>query len=106
VSEREKRTATNEALFREVNERLEDRVQVAVGDHAPFAALCECADPECTERIMLTPAEYEEAHADPTQFVVLDGHVAEDVEDVVFRNDRFVVVRKRGLAGEIAEALD
>lgn len=106
MSEREKRTATNEALFRNVNERLEERVQVAVGDHAPFAALCECADPECTERIMLTPAEYAEAHADSTQFVVLDGHAAPDVEDVVLRNDRFIVVRKRGLAGEIAEALD
>jgi len=106
MSDREKRTATNEALFREVNERLEDRVQVALGDHATFAPLCECADADCTERIVMTPAEYEEAHADPTQFIVLDGHVATDIEDEVMRNDRFVVVRKRGLAGEIAEALD
>jgi hypothetical protein len=106
VSEREKRTATNEALFREVNERLEERVQVLVGDHAPFAVLCECSDCECTERIMLTAAEYEETHSDSAQFIVVEGHVAGDVEDVVARKDRFVVVRKRGLAGEIAEALD
>ena len=105
MSEREKRLATNEALVREVNERLEARVEVAVGDHVPFAVLCECADPECTERIMLTPAEYEAIHADPTQFVVVDGHVAADVEDVSHRG-RFAVVKKRGRAGEIAEALD
>ena len=106
MSEREKRTATNEALFREVNERLEQRVQVARGEGATLTILCECADAECTERIVLTAEDYERAHRDSTQFVVLRGHVAADVEDVVVEHDGYVVVRKRGLAGEIAEQLD
>lgn len=106
MSEREKRIATNEALFREVNERLEERVRVAVGDRTTLTVLCECADPECTERIVLTAADFEAAHADGSQFVVRDGHVATDVEDIVSRHGDYLVVRKRGLAGEIAEALD
>ena len=106
MSEREKRVATNEALVRDVNERLESRAQVIVGEDAPFAAVCECADPECTDRIALTPIEYEDAHGDERQFIVVPAHVAEDVEDVVQRNETFFVVRKRGLAGEIAAELD
>ena len=106
VSEREKRTATNEALFREVNERVEDRVRAALGERASLTILCECADAECTERIPLTSADYETAHADGAQFVVLEEHVAADVEDVVSRHEGYVVVRKRGRAGEIARSLD
>jgi hypothetical protein len=87
-----------------VNERVEVRVK-AVGERERLAVLCECADLECREHLLMTRPEYEEARSDPAQFVVLKGHVVEDVEDVVTDNDRFVVVRKRGLAGEIAEEL-
>jgi hypothetical protein len=106
VPERDKRLARNEALFREMNERVEERVQPSAGREATFAILCECADLDCVERILLTPAEYEAAHADPAQFTVVPGHAAVDVETIVRRNERFEVVRKVGLAGEIAEDLD
>jgi hypothetical protein len=96
----------NEALFREMNERVEERVQTAASQETTFAILCECADPDCAERIILTPAEYEAAHEDPTQFTVLPGHAAVDLEEVVAKNDRFEVVRKRGLAGDVAEDLE
>lgn len=96
----------NEALFREMNERVEERVQTAASDETTFAILCECADPGCAERITLTPAEYEAAHNDPAQFTVVPGHAALDVEEAVARNDRFEIVRKRGLAGDVAEELD
>lgn len=96
----------NEALFREMNERVEERVQAAAGEETTFAILCECADPNCAERITLTPAEYEAVHDDPAQFTVVPGHAAIDVEEVVARNGRFEIVRKRGLAGDVAEELD
>jgi len=67
--------------------------------------VCECGNIECLERLRLTAAEYDAAHAHPAQFVVVDGHVASDVEDVVARHDRYIVVRKRGRAGEIAAEL-
>jgi hypothetical protein len=90
---REERVARNEALFREVNERIRD-----VNEEAPPASetdyVCECGDPGCAEPVSLTEVEYEEVRADATHFVVRPGHVVPDVEVVVARNDRFAVVRK------------
>jgi hypothetical protein len=90
---REERVARNEALFREVNERIRQ-----VNEDAPAAAetsfVCECGDPECTVPVSLTLVEYEEVRSDPTHFAVLPGHVVADVEVVIARNDRFAVVRK------------
>jgi hypothetical protein len=106
MSEREERIALNEALFREMNERVEEGVVASHGDGEPFVIACECGNIECLERMRLTPSEYDAAHAHPAQFVVVDGHVAPDVEDVVARHDGYLVVRKRGRAGEIAAELD
>ena len=90
---REERIARNEALFREVNERIQDVNEELSGAlEADF--LCECGDAECTEPISLTPREYEEVRRDPTHFAVLPGHVVPDVEQVVAQNDRFAVVAK------------
>lgn len=103
MSEREKRLAVNEALFREINERVAERVP---DDAHLLTIVCECADADCTERITLTAETLQAVRGDPTQFVVSPGHVALDIEDVVARGDQFEVVRKRGLAGEIVEFLD
>jgi hypothetical protein len=105
VAEREKQVAMNEVLFREMNERIEERIRPSNAGEEGFEIICECADLDCTERITLTTAEYEDSHADPTQFTVVPGHAAVDVELVVTRNERFEVVRKQGLAGDIAEDL-
>jgi hypothetical protein len=106
VSEREKRLATNEALFREMNERVEERLQQVAAGPMTFDILCECADLECMHRITLTTDEYVEAHANPRQFTVVPGHEILDVEDVVLKTDRFEVVRKHGVAGDVAATLD
>ena len=87
----------NEALFRDMNERVEERVRTEERDDEPFAIVCECGNIDCLERIRLKAAEYDATHAHPAQFVVVEGHVAPDVEDVVARNERYVVVRKRGV---------
>ena len=106
MTEREERLALNEALFREVNERVEDRLRPIVGEHDTLAILCECADVGCNQRIELSRAEYESVRSDPTQFVVVPGHSRADIEDVVARTDRYEVVQKQGEAGEVAERLD
>ena len=105
MADREERLALNEALFREMNERVESGVVATGGEDEPFVVVCECGNIDCLERMRLTAAEYDAAHAHPAQFVVVDGHVASDVEDVVARHDRYIVVRKRGRAGEIAAEL-
>jgi hypothetical protein len=105
VSEREKRMAMNEALFREMNERVEERVQESARSEV-VVIVCECASVACTQRITLTAKEFRSARDDSTQFVVAPGHATVDVEVVVTRSERFEVVRKVGLAGLVAEALD
>jgi hypothetical protein len=102
----EKRLALNEALFRETNERLEERVRQFVGDEEMFGVLCECASLDCSERITVTKEEYAWIRSDSAQFVVKPGHSLAAVEEVVVRNDRFEIVRKQGLAGEVADFVD
>jgi hypothetical protein len=106
--ERERRAGKNQALFREINERVEEINQA----HDLWLTLsdwvCECADDTCTERIELTPQQYEEVRESPTHFAVApsDEHVLPDVERVVERNLRYWVVEKLGDAGVVAEHLD
>jgi len=102
----EKRLALNEALFRETNERADERVRLFVGDEELFGIICECASLDCNERITLSKEEYAVVRSDPAQFAVKPGHTVEDVEEVVARNERFEIVRKRGVAADIAEFLD
>jgi hypothetical protein len=105
MDERERRLAQNEALFREVNERV-DAVAHQLGPGVPYEYLCECANADCTFRIPLSHAEYERVRADGTQFVVLPLHYTPEVEELVDRRDTHWVVRKTGEAGEYVEDLD
>src|SRR5438552_978966 len=102
----EERHALNEALFRETIERHEERVRLFVGDEELFGIVCECASLDCNDRITLSKDEYQAVRADPAQFAVRPGHTIADVEDVVARNERFEVVRKRGATGDVADLLD
>jgi hypothetical protein len=101
MSDQEKRLALNEAMFREINERLES--QLPADRDNRLSILCECADPDCTQRIELTPDEYKSARAQPRLFILVPGHEQIDIEDVVSRTDRYEIVRKKGDAGRIAQ---
>jgi hypothetical protein len=103
---RDARLARNEALFRQVNERLKDVSELlGTADSGP-EFVCECADEGCTERIRLSLAEYEWLRANPRHFVVLPGHQRDDLERVVEDRGRYLVVEKIGVPGEIAEDPD
>ena len=100
---REERIGKNEALFREVNERIRDIT--TYDDDAEF--LCECGDATCTEAIRMTIAEYEGVRRDATHFAVVPGHDIDDVEQVILQNARFAVVEKRvGDATKVALETD
>ena len=105
MDEREQRLAQNEALFREVNERVETLAH-QLGPNVPYEFLCECANAECTFRLTLPLKVYESVRADPQQFVVLPLHYTPEVEDLVLKEDAYWVVRKTGEAGEYVEQLD
>jgi hypothetical protein len=96
----------NEAVFRVVNERIEDVGTTLVPDDVPMQFLCECDDPDCLEKISATRAEYEAIRAVATQFVVLPGHEDPAVEHVVQQAESFLVVEKEGQAGHEAQESD
>ena len=100
---REKRLAENEAFFREINERLEERTPDSASE---LIVICECADVDCAARITLPHDDYESVRREPTHFVVAPGHADLEIEDVVRQTDTFDVVRKRGVAGQVADSLD
>jgi hypothetical protein len=105
VDEREKRMTQNEALFREVNERVE-AIATEFGQDVPHEFLCECANLDCTFRLTLPIEVYESVRADPRQFVVLPLHYTPEVEELVLEASTYWIVRKAGEAGEYVEHLD
>ena len=105
MDERERRLAQNEALFREVNERVEGVGRDFRSD-SPYEFFCECANPDCTFRISLPPSVYESVRADSTQFMVLPDHYTPEVEDLVAEEETYWLVRKTGEAADYVTQLD
>jgi hypothetical protein len=91
VSENERR-ALNEALFRDVNERIAESAERFDAERTEF--ICECSDPNCTHRVSASLAEYENVRSEPTTFLLVPGHEEEDIERVVSDRGRFRIVEK------------
>lgn len=107
MSSREERIGLNEAVFREVNERIEDLADRFELKDEPLDLVCECGDADCVRRISMTRGEYEELRSDPRQFAVHPGHEYPDVEQVVERRKGYDIVAKNSGAPErIAEQTD
>ena len=101
MDKRSARLASNEAVFRAANERLDSMLGRLPG---ATTYLCECGDDECFEHVQLTNAEYEAVRSHPARFFVVRGH--EDVtagEAVVEEPPGYTVVEKRGDEREIVE---
>jgi hypothetical protein len=58
------------------------------------AFICECSDPNCTERLHATLDEYEDVRADGATFMTTPGHVDQDIERVAADRGRFQVIEK------------
>ena len=86
------RIAKTEALFRNVNEGINDASNQLDTEKGRF--VCECGDPDCTERIEVPIDEYESVREHPTRFVVSPGHVKGPVEKVVERRPGYAVIEK------------
>jgi hypothetical protein len=105
---REERLARNQALFREVNERVIEIRQAHELSDLETNWVCECADQGCLERIALAPSEYESIRREPTRFLVAPGeeHVVPEIDRVVDKTDRYWVVEKAGEAATLTKQLD
>lgn len=103
--ELKRRLASNEAVFRRVNEGIERGQWPGDEDH-PIGFRCECARLGCNSLLELTKGEYEEIRSNPRRFVMIAGHEIPEVETVVDRRRGYFVVEKRDEAGEHAVATD
>jgi hypothetical protein len=88
--------AKNQAVFREVNERireLSERLRSdARTDRVSF--VCECSASDCHATVELTLVEYERVRSAPGQFVAAVDHGHPDSEREVHRTTRYVVLAK------------
>lgn len=63
--------ATNQTIFREMNEWEEEATDARLGIDRPFDTyICECSDPRCTDPISLSRQEYESVWAVPVRFAI------------------------------------
>ena len=93
----------NEALFRDVNERVKEIDEGhGIATNAAWDFLCECGNADCLERVELHPEEYEELRSNPVHFAVVPGHEKPEVERVIRKGDGFLVVEKLPGEQEIA----
>jgi hypothetical protein len=97
VGKRFERQARNEALFREVNERIAE-----VGEQAQAWSpdgivefMCECGEEGgCGERVSVPLDVYERVRQQDDRFVVRPGHETPEIEHAVEWTDDYVVVDK------------
>lgn len=104
LRERQRRAADNQALFRSVNDRIE-QLNETFEMFVPYGEwTCECARLECFATVEMTLGEYENVRSRPDRFVVApsDEHVLPEVEDIVERTERYWIVEKIGAGGERA----
>jgi hypothetical protein len=90
---RDERLAENEIRFRERNE-VTAHVLAHDDPAAAIELVCECSDSSCARTLAMPLSEYEWLRQDPLRFVLLPGHEAPAVEDVVERHETYVIVEK------------
>jgi hypothetical protein len=95
MDENAKQVGENEAVFREVNERLRELGEgfSLVSETAEF--VCECGQADCAERVRMSLAAYEEIRSDPKRFFVIKGHELTEYEYIVEEREEYLVVEKR-----------
>jgi hypothetical protein len=109
LDERARRIGLNEALFRQVNEKIQE-VGERLGsteEEPAHELLCECGNSNCTEQVSISPEAYQRIRSDPALFFIVPGHDVPEVEVVMAEAASYQIVRKRpGTPEDIAEATD
>jgi hypothetical protein len=100
--------ATNETVFREMNEWTEEANDARLGVDRPMDVyLCECSDRRCTDPINMTRHEYEAIRRVSVRFAIALNHENPEIDRVLFENPRFATVEKfYGAGARIARATD
>ena len=97
MEDRFARQARNEALFREVNERIAQlgaRAEARAPD-GTVDFLCECGEEGgCGQRVRVPSEVYERVRSQDDRFVVRPGHETLEIERAVEWTDHYVIVDK------------
>jgi hypothetical protein len=97
VDPRLERQARNEALMREVNERVTElREHGSWGDDDRLMEIhCECGTfPTCDAKLSLPLDGYERVRLQDDRFAVAPGHESPELETVVERHETWLIVDK------------
>jgi hypothetical protein len=102
----ERKRAQNEVAFREANEDINAIIDRHGADLPAAPVVCECGDRACRRLINVPVSTYREVRKSPRKFFYAAVHEGqEDPETSTLEtHERFLVVEKTGLAGDIAEA--
>lgn len=92
-SPREERLARNEALFRQVNERIAESQSGSDGS-GDLRIICECSEIGCEKTLLVPRDDYERVRGNLTRFLVHRGHVIPTLEGVVETHATYVIVEK------------
>lgn len=96
MDEKRRRRAENEAVFREVNERIEGLQRTfALAEGEQLHIVCECDRLDCNAGLDVPVETYERTRADSARFLISPGHEDDEVEDVVDTGGNYLVVRKK-----------
>jgi hypothetical protein len=106
---RARKLAMNQSTFRSANERMQRLARshrFDASQRVPF--LCECADPNCREIVMLSLTDYEAVRTHADRFFLVAGHEdAEAAHERILEVEQgYAVVEKIGAAGVEADRLD
>src|SRR5262245_34415294 len=91
-----------QALFRQVNERVLEANR-GLGPTARLVDfVCECRDPECTDRLALSVAQFDVIRRHPARWLIRPGHSLPSHERTVEIHQGFAVVERVPEAPTIA----
>jgi hypothetical protein len=97
------KAAKNEAISRTLNEGLakgEDR-----WPSVEPTFICECKDLSCTQEISVPLSVYRRVREHPAHFVLVPGHMDEEIERKVDDGPGFDIVEKIGPGKRVAEEM-
>ena len=100
------RIADNETMFRDVNERIKNIQSGSAAEGLNYHFVCECGNPDCSEQINLSVAEYNEVRSHPVRFITKPRHNIPGAEIIIAEHPEWIVVEKQGAAAQIAREKD
>jgi hypothetical protein len=107
LSSNEDELASNQALFRDVNERISELASgFDLANGLEMDLVCECSDSTCTLMLHVPVLEYERVRRHPARFLIHPRHNVPQIEKIVGAGRGYEVVEKLDGAADLVAALD